>query len=144
MFSKKQESGKIDHEQRELIEYAQARVRQKKVLFRHFIVFLAAGVLFIILNLVLDFGRDFRPLNIDWFVWAILIWFFFLLIHVLNVFLINSFMDKKWEHDQIDKLVAKQNKRITQLKDRVEKDHQMPEENPEINPRIGPKKPFNS
>lgn len=143
MFSKKQESGKIDREQRELIEYAQARVRQKKNLFRHFIVFLAGAILFIVFNLLLDFGKDFRPFNVDWFVWAILIWFFFLLIHTLNVFLVNSFMDKKWEHEQIDKLVAKQNRRIEELKQRVEKDHKMPEETPENNPRIGPNRPFN-
>lgn len=67
-----------------------------------------------------DFGKDFRPFNVDWFVWAILIWFFIFLVHFLNVFVLNAFMDKKWEHEQIDKLVARQNARITELKDKVE------------------------
>ena len=142
MFSKKQESTKIDHQQRELIEYAQLRVKKKKNLFRHFIIFLAGAVLLIIVNLVLDFGRDFRPFNVDWFVWAILIWFFIFLVHFLNVFVLNSFMDKKWEHEQIDKLVARQNARITELRDKVERENPLPEKN--YSTFISPKPPLNS
>jgi uncharacterized protein YhhL (DUF1145 family) len=142
MFSKKQESTKIDHQQRELIEYAQLRVKKKKNLFRHFIIFLAGAVLLIIVNLVLDFGRDFRPFNVDWFVWAILIWFFIFLVHFLNVFVLNSFMDKKWEHEQVDKLVARQNARITELRDKVERENPLPEKN--YSTFISPKPPLNS
>lgn len=142
MFSKKQESTKIDHEQRELIEYAQLRVKKKKNLFRHFIIFLAGAVLLIIVNLVLDFGKDFRPFNVDWSVWAILIWFFFFLIHFLNVFVLNAFMDKRWEHEQIDKLVARQNVRITELRNRVERENPLPEDTP--SPFISPRPPLNS
>ncbi|HEA29952.1 MAG TPA: 2TM domain-containing protein [Leeuwenhoekiella sp.] len=142
MFSKKQESKKIDHEQRELIEYAQLRVKKKKNLFRHFIIFLAGAVLLIIINLILDFGKDFRPFNVDWFVWAILIWFFIFLVHFLNVFLVNSFMDKKWEHEQIDKLVAKQNARIEELRQQVERENPLPEQ--KTSPFIPPKPPLNS
>ena len=126
MFSKKQESTKIDPEQRELIEYAQQRIKQKKNLFRHFVIFLAGGVLFIILNKFLDFGSTFRPASVDWFVWAILIWFFFFLIHFLNVFLFKSFMNKKWEHEQLDKLVAKQKAKIAKLQNQVDKEHPLP------------------
>ncbi|EAQ49858.1 2TM domain-containing protein [Leeuwenhoekiella blandensis] len=126
MFSKKQETTKIDREQRELIEYAQYRIKQKKNLFRHFIVFLAGAVLFIILNKFLDFGVNFRPAQVDWFVWATLIWFFFFLIHFLNVFLFSSFMNKKWENEQLDKLVAKQQAKIEKLKTKVEKEHPLP------------------
>jgi hypothetical protein len=142
MFSKKQESTKIDPQQRELIEYAQLRVKKKKNLFRHFIIFLAGAVLLIIVNLVLDFGKDFRPFNVDWFVWAILIWFFIFLVHFLNVFVLNAFMDKKWEHEQIDKLVARQNARITELKDKVELENPLPEKN--YSTFISPKPPLNS
>lgn len=142
MFSKKQESTKIDPQQRELIEYAQLRVKKKKNLFRHFIIFLAGAVLLIIVNLVLDFGKDFRPFNVDWFVWAILIWFFIFLVHFLNVFVLNAFMDKKWEHEQIDKLVARQNARIRELKDKVELENPLPEKN--YTTFISPKPPLNS
>ena len=123
MFSKKQETTKIDRDQRELIEYAQLRVKEKKNLFRHFVIFLAGAILLIILNLILDFGADFRPLEIDWFVWATLIWFFFFLIHFLNVFLFKSFMNKKWENDQLDKLVAKQKNKIAKLQTKVDQEH---------------------
>ncbi|MCC4211957.1 2TM domain-containing protein [Leeuwenhoekiella parthenopeia] len=142
MFSKKQESSKIDPEQRELIEYAQKRVKQKKNLFRHFIVFLAGGVLFIILNKFLDFGSAFRPASVDWFVWAVLIWFFLFLIHALNVFLLNSFMTKKWENEQLDKLVAKQKAKIAKLQTKVENDHPLPKSNPGITSATD--RPFNS
>ena len=126
MFSKKQESTKIDPEQRELIEYAQQRIKQKKNLFRHFVIFLAGGILFIILNKFLDFGSAFRPASVDWFVWAVLIWFFFFLIHFLNVFLFKSFMNKKWENEQLDKLVAKQKAKIAKLQNKVDKQHPLP------------------
>ncbi len=142
MFSKKQERSKIDPEQRELIEYAQKRIKQKKNLFRHFIVFLAGGVLFIILNKFLDFGSAFRPASVDWFVWAILIWFFFFLIHVLNVFLFSSFMNKKWENEQLDKLVAKQKAKIARLEKRVEQEHKSPKTG--TLPENTPDRPFNS
>jgi len=142
MFSKKQESSKIDPEQRELIEYAQKRVKQKKNLFRHFIVFLAGCVLFIILNKFLDFGSAFRPASVDWFVWAVLIWFFFFLIHALNVFLLNSFMNKKWENEQLDKLVAKQKAKIAKLQTKVENEHPLPKSGSSIPPATD--RPLNS
>ena len=78
MSSTHTKSSKIDPQQRSLIENAQRRIKQKKRLTAHFVVFLAGSILFIILNLVLKFGENFRPFNTDWFVWAILAWFFFL------------------------------------------------------------------
>ena len=142
MFSKKQETTKIDREQRELIEYAQYRVKQKKNLFRHFVVFLAGAVLLIILNKFLDFGADFRPGQVDWFVWAILIWFFLFLIHFLNVLLLGSFMNKKWEHEQVDKLVTKQKAKIVKLQEQVDREHPLPEQHKTFISR--PDEPLNS
>ncbi|MEH6407162.1 MAG: 2TM domain-containing protein [Leeuwenhoekiella sp.] len=127
MFTKKKESVKIDPVQRELIENAQRRVKQKKNLFRHFVIFLAGAVILIILNLVLDFGKDIRPLDVDWFVWAIIIWFFFFLIHFLNVFLLSSLMSKKWENEQVERLVDKQKAKIAQLQNTVEIENPLPE-----------------
>lgn len=141
MFSKKQENTKIDRDQRELIEYAQLRIKQKKNLFRHFVIFLAGSVLLIILNLILDFGADFRPFQVDWFVWATLIWFFLFLIHFLNVFIFRAFMNKKWENDQLDKLVAKQKAKIAQLQTRVDTDFPITENRAPI---TRPDTPLNS
>ena len=35
-------------------------------------------------------------------------------------------MNKKWENDQLDKLVAKQQAKIEKLKTKVEKEHPLP------------------
>ncbi|MDQ7918119.1 2TM domain-containing protein [Mesonia sp. MT50] len=130
MSSTDKKTSKIDPEQRQLIENAQKRIKQKKRLTAHFVVFLAGSILFIILNLVLKFGENFRPLNTDWFVWAILAWFFFLLIHFINVFIVNSFMGKDWEEKQLEKLVEKQQLKIEQLQLKVEKEHPLPNPTP--------------
>ena len=135
---------KIDPEQRELIENAQRRTKQKKGLFRHFVVFLVGAIILIIVNVGLDFGKDFRPFNADWFVWAILLWLFFLLIHTFNVFVTNKFLNKEWEERQLEILVEKQQKRIAELKTQVEKDYPLPP-NPKNDPEpLNPPKPFNS
>lgn len=120
MFSKAKKTERIDAETREQYQYARARIKQKKRLMSHFIVFLVGSILFIILNVGLKMGEDF--LIKDWFVWAILIWAFLFLIHVFNVFLMNKFMDKEWEDKQLEKLKAKQEKRIAELSKQVEKD----------------------
>ncbi len=118
MFSKNKKSDRIDPEQRELYEYARKRVVQKKRLMRHFIVFLAGSVLLIIINPILGVGNDFFIK--DWFVWAILLWGFLFLIHLFNVIVMNKFMGKEWEDKQLEKLKAKQTKRIAELQKEVD------------------------
>lgn len=128
MSSKKKSSSKLDSEQRELYETARRRTVQKKRLFQHFVIFLVGAVLLIVINVVIGYREDFMPLGYNWFVWAILIWAFFFLVHLLNVFVINSFMNKEWEQRQLEKLVRKQQDRILQLQKKVEKDHPLPQE----------------
>lgn len=117
MLSTTRKTDRIDADQREQYEYARRRIKQKKNLFRHFIFFLAGSVLFIVLSLFLDIGNEYVK---NWYIWAILIWFFFLIIHTLNVFLLNSFMGKEWENRQLEKLKIKQAERIAQLQRKVE------------------------
>ena len=109
MFSKTKKSERIDAEQREQYEYARRRIKQKKNLMRHFILFLVGSVLLIIINPLLGYGNDFFIK--DWFIWAILIWTFIFLIHLFNVFVMNKFMDKEWEDRQLEKLKARQAER---------------------------------
>ena len=118
--SKGNKSSRIDPEQREQYEYARKRVKQKKRLMQHFILFLAGSVLLIIINPILGIGKDFVIGN--WFVWAILIWALFFLIHLLNVLLLSKFMGREWEDRQIEKLKAKQEARIAELEKEVRKD----------------------
>lgn len=133
---------KINPEQREFFENAQDRIKQKKRLTRHFVVFMAASILFIVLNLLLGFGKNFTPFNTDWFVWAILIWFFFFVIHFINVMLINRLMGKEWERKQLERLVEKQINKITALQKKVEKTHPLPpQESNELDGPLSPKKP---
>lgn len=148
MATKKQ-IPKIDPEQRELIERAQERARQKRRLYQHFIVFLIGAVVLILLNVIFDLGQDIRPFGIDWFVWAIIFWAIILLIHVFNVFITNRFFGKDWENRQVERLVAKQRQRIEELQQKVEKDHPLPhKKDPFIPPAtekpIDPDSPINS
>jgi len=120
MFSKNKNTDRIDPEQREQYQYARGRIKQKKRLMRHFILFLAGSVLLIIINPVLGIGKDF--FIEDWFVWAILIWALLFLVHLLNVFIMNKFMGKEWEDRQMEKLKAKQEARIAELKKQAVKE----------------------
>ena len=116
MFGKKKQTPSIDKEQLELIENAQKRIKQKKRLYIHFVVFLIGAVFLIIANTVLGIGKDFTIAGINWFVFAILGWLFFFLYHFINVFITNKFMGEDWEKQQLDKLVAQQQNRIEKLK----------------------------
>lgn len=126
MFSKKKNTSKLDTEQREMYEYARKRALQKRRLFQHFVVFLVGAVLLIVINVVIGFREDLKPLGYDWFVWAILIWTFFFFIHMLNVLVIDSFMGKEWEQRQLERLVRKQRERIEEMQKKVEKEHPEP------------------
>jgi hypothetical protein len=114
MFSKNKNKQILNTETREQYDYARKRINQKKGLIRHFVLFLAASILFIILDEVLKIGH--QVLMKDWYVWAIIFWTFILLIHLLNVFIINTFMGKEWEDQQLDKLKALQEDRISELR----------------------------
>lgn len=113
MFSKTKKTERLDPEQREQYEYARTRVKQKKNLMRHFVVFLAGAIFLVVINPVLGYGNEFFIKN--WFVWAILIWAFIFLIHLFNVLIMNTFMGKEWETKELERLKAKQEKRIAEL-----------------------------
>ena len=121
MFGKKKAVPQIDKEQLELIKTAQARVKQKKRLYIHFVVFLIGAVFLIILNTVIGVGEDVTLFGKNWFVFAILAWLFLFVYHLFNVFITHKFMGKDWEQQQLDKLVAKQKERIAQLEKTITK-----------------------
>ncbi len=146
MFSKKKSTSKIDYEQRELYENARKRAKQKKRLFQHFVVFLIGAVFLIVLNVIIGYQEDFKPLGYNWFVWAVLLWTLIFLVHFFNVLIINSLMGKDWEARQVDRLVKKQKERIAQLQEKVEREHPLPSSARNINPneptkRISPDDP---
>lgn len=117
MFSKKKPKSDIELEQHELLEHAQKRIRQKKNLFTHFVIFLIGSVFLILINKILKYGDTY-----NWFVWAITAWAFLFVIHVFNVFVTQKFMGTNWERKQREKLVAKQKKRIAEIQKEIETD----------------------
>lgn len=128
MFGNKKETNtEIDREQLELIKTAQNRIKQKKRLYAHFVVFLIGSVFLILANTVLGIGKDVKFLGIDWFVYAITIWLFLFIYHLFNVYITSKFLSKKWEEKQLNKLVALQKERIAELETKVEKDYPLPE-----------------
>jgi dihydrofolate reductase len=119
MFGKKKQKPQIDQDQLALIENAQRRVIQKKRLYIHFVIFLIGAVFLILANTALGIGKDVKLFGKDWFVIAIILWLFFFLYHVFNVFITNKFMGKDWEKKQIEKLIAKQQDKIEALKSTI-------------------------
>ena len=124
MSSKKKAEPNISLEQHEQLEYAQKRIAQKKKLYRHFILFLVGSLFFILLNKALNYGVEY-----DWYLWGILLWLFFLILHALNVFLLNTFMDQEWERNQRERLVAKQQERIAALQKEINRGLPIPDPN---------------
>ena len=135
MFGKKNQEPQIDKDQLELITNAQKRIKQKKRLYVHFVIFLIGSVALIVMNTVLGIGKDFTLFGKEWFVFAILIWLCFLVYHLLNVYVTHKFLGKKWEEKQLNKLVSIQKLRISELKNKVEKDYPLPV-NPEKKRKI--------
>ncbi len=124
MFSKTKNIPRIDAEQREQYEYARKRIKQKKNLMRHFVLFLVGSILLIIINPILGYGNEIFFQN--WFVWAILIWTFIFLVHLFNVFVINKFMGKEWEDAQLQKLKNIQREKLTEMQRQVDAELKMP------------------
>ena len=114
------------NEQHELYENARYRIKQKKRLYFHFILYLVGSVFLIILNKIFNVGET---ILVDWFQWAILFWTFLLILHFINVFITKRFMDRNWERIQIDKLVKKQEVKIAQLEKELEKNTTLKLEN---------------
>lgn len=108
----------MESNQQELYEYARKRVKQKKRVYFHFILFFVGSIFLFIINKVLKVDEvD------DWYLWAITAWAFVFVMHFIKVFITESFINKKWEQEQITKLVARQERRISQLEKKIEKDN---------------------
>ena len=55
----------------------------------------------------------------NWCVWIITGWLFIFILHFIKIYITDRFMNKKWEREQIDRLVALQQKRISQLESSI-------------------------
>jgi len=129
MFSKNKNKQELDLEQHELLENAQKRIKQKKRLYVHFVIFLIGSVFLIFVNKILNYWDTY-----DWFIWAITFWAFLFVVHAFNVFVTQKFMGQDWERSQREKLVAKQKKRIAELQKEIDTDFPMSKINKKIEP----------
>ena len=115
---------KISLEQHEQLEYAQQRITQKKNLYRHFVFFLVGSLFFVVLNKAFNYGAEY-----DWYLWAILVWAFLLILHTVQFFFLNPFMGQEWERKQRESLVAKQQERIAALQKEIDSETSVPDSN---------------
>jgi hypothetical protein len=105
----------MDTEQHEIYEYARRRIRQKKRLYFHFIVFFLGSIFLFVFNKLFKIGE---PTN--WYIWVTTAWFFIFILHFIKVFITDSFMNKNWEREQINRLMTMQEKKMEQLKNEIE------------------------
>tara|TARA_B100000949_G_scaffold223392_1_gene225817 strand:- start:2342 stop:2794 length:453 start_codon:yes stop_codon:yes gene_type:complete len=115
-FGKKKKS-EIDLQQHELLENAHKRIKQKKRLFSHFVIFLIGSIFLILANKVLKYGETY-----DWSIWIVLGWAFLLILHLVNVFVTHKFMGQNWEREQRERLVKLQKERIGEIQKEIETD----------------------
>ena len=115
MFSKNKQKTNVDIEQHELLENAQKRIKQKKRLFTHFVIFLIGSVFVILINKIFKQWDSY-----NWYIWVIAVWTFLLAIHAFNVFVTQKFMGVAWERKQREKLVIKQKAKIAELQKEID------------------------
>ena len=108
MLFKNNDSSDINEDQIALIEYAQNRIKSKKRLFFHFSIMIIGFISMLTSNLIFEFKKDIILFDFPWSYWLCSTWFFLFFIHLFNVYVTNKFMGKKWEKNQMKKLVNKQ------------------------------------
>jgi phosphotransferase system glucose/maltose/N-acetylglucosamine-specific IIC component len=105
----------MDQNQHEMYEYARRRIKQKKSLYFHFVVFFLGSIFLFITNKWIGINKE-----SNWYMWLVTIWIFLFILHFIKVFITDSFMNKNWEREQINRLMTMQEKKIEQLKNEFE------------------------
>ena len=100
MIFRRKNKTTIDDRQIDLVDYARARIRQKKRLYFHFVSFLFTSLIMVILNIGLGYGAQIKPFDFPWVLSAALLWAVFLLLHVFQVYVTRRFMNPAWEKEQ--------------------------------------------
>ncbi len=104
----------MDSSTHELYENARKRLKQKRNLYYHFVIFVLGSLFLFVSD---TFFKLFETYN--WFPWVFTIWVFLLLWHFIKVYITDRFMNKAWEREQIDKLIAKQEKKIAEIANNI-------------------------
>lgn len=103
------------HEQHELYERARERVRSKKKVYNHLVMFLVGSAFLVVVNKLFKVGESLG----DWYKWAVVIWFFLWLLHFIKVFITNTFFGKEWERAATEKILAKHEVKLKKLEQEV-------------------------
>ncbi|MEC7617670.1 MAG: dihydrofolate reductase, partial [Bacteroidota bacterium] len=122
MIFRRKNKTTIDDRQIDLVDYARARIRQKKRLYFHFVSFLFVSLVLTILNIGLGYGVDIKPFGYPWVFSAALLWVVFLLLHFFQVYVTKRFMNPAWEKQQIKNLVGLQEARVEKIKRKLDKE----------------------
>ena len=104
----------MEPNQKELYEYARKRVKQKKRVYLHFILFFVGSIFLYIINKWLNVQEQY-----NWYLWVITAWAFLFILHFIKVFVTESFINKKWEQEHVEKLVARQQRHIDKLEKKL-------------------------
>lgn len=107
----------MEKELHEQYEYARRRIKQKKRLYYHFVLFVLGSLLLFVAHKFLD-----STVVTDWYLWIITIWLFLFILHFIKIFITDRFMNKDWEREQIDRLVTLQKKKMEQLQTQITND----------------------
>ncbi len=101
---------KIPIEQHDIIEHAQQRIKQKKRLYYHAVLFVLGMLFILIANKVIKIWEGW-----NWWLLALLVWGFLLTFHTVNVFITRPFLGKEWERKQREKLIAAEKAKIDEI-----------------------------
>ncbi|MFA9186672.1 2TM domain-containing protein [Flavobacterium sp. FBOR7N2.3] len=101
-------------EQHELYEYARKRIKQKRIVYFHFVLLFLVALFLFVSTKVFNFNQ-----GANWHIWLITAWLFVFILHFIKVFITDRFMNKNWEREQIDRLVALQEKKIAELSNQI-------------------------
>jgi phosphotransferase system glucose/maltose/N-acetylglucosamine-specific IIC component len=107
----------MEKTQHELYEYARKRVKQKKLVYLHFVFFFVGSIFLYIINRWLEVHPEY-----NWYLWGITAWAFVFILHFIKIFVTETFINKTWEREQIEKLVARQQRRIEELQKKLDND----------------------
>lgn len=82
----------MNNDQHEMYDYARKRIKQKKRLYFHFVLFFIGNIFIFIINKWIKVEE-----SINWYIWTITSWLFIFILHFIKVFITDSFMNKNWE-----------------------------------------------
>lgn len=106
----------MEKEQIEIYEKAKKRIKQKKRLYYHFIVFLIGSLFLIVLNTFFNVGQEQYG---EWFKYAVALWLLIWIFHFVNVFVTNKFFGKEWERTETEKLIQKHKIKVEKLEKKL-------------------------